>query len=91
MPIVRWTRRAALDPDGISGRIAINSPASADQLLRTLQANADKLAQYSRMGRAGRVQNTRELVVHQHYYLVYRVDGSTVKILRIKHTSQQWP
>jgi toxin ParE1/3/4 len=91
MPIVRWMRRAALDLDGISKRIAIHSPASAKKLLRKMQAKANALAGYPGMGRIGRVPGTREPVVHQSYYLVYRVDGSTVKILRVKHTSQQWP
>nr|WP_308937255.1 type II toxin-antitoxin system RelE/ParE family toxin [Duganella sp. 1411] len=34
---------------------------------------------------------TRELVVHRHYALIYKVVGDQVYILRILHTARQWP
>jgi toxin ParE1/3/4 len=54
-------------------------------------AKADALAFYPGMGRQGRVPGTRELVVHKHYYVVYRIAGATVQILAVNHTAQQRP
>ncbi|HAV9932718.1 type II toxin-antitoxin system RelE/ParE family toxin [Escherichia coli] len=44
-------------------------------------------------GRNGRVEGTRELVIHPHFVLVYEVDSQwgKVYILRVLHTVQKWP
>ena len=44
------------------------------------------------MGRAGRVNGTRELVVSRTpYVVVYRIRGQEVCIVRVLHTAQRWP
>jgi toxin ParE1/3/4 len=43
------------------------------------------------MGRPGRVENTRELVVHRSYVLVYDIAGDTMRVLRVLHTARQRP
>ena len=91
MLIVRWTRPAENDLKRINKRIAAHSAVNADQLLHSIMAKADERALYSRMGRQGRVPGTRELLVHPHYLPVYRTIGTDVKILALKHTSQQSP
>ncbi|HAH2862781.1 TPA: type II toxin-antitoxin system RelE/ParE family toxin [Escherichia coli] len=44
-------------------------------------------------GRNGRVEGTRELVIHPHFVLVYEVDSQwgKVYVLRVLHTAQKWP
>ena len=50
------------------------------------------LAEHPRIGRPGRVEGTRELVVSGTPYIVaYRVAGEDVTILRVLHGAQQWP
>jgi plasmid stabilization system protein ParE len=49
------------------------------------------LTRFPEIGRPGRVPGTRELFAHRHYFLIYRVRGNTVQILRLLHTSRQWP
>jgi toxin ParE1/3/4 len=50
------------------------------------------LADHPHMGRAGRVDGTRELVVARTPYLVvYRVISTEVRIIRVLHSAQCWP
>lgn len=41
--------------------------------------------------RPGRVPDTREVVVHPNYVMVYRVESETITILRVLHAAQRWP
>ena len=44
------------------------------------------------MGRPGRIEGTRELVISRTPYIAaYRIAGDTVRILRLLHGAQQWP
>jgi len=44
------------------------------------------------LGRPGRWENTRELVVGKYPYIVaYRINVDMVEILYIHHTRQDWP
>jgi toxin ParE1/3/4 len=47
---------------------------------------------YPLMGRLGRVEGTRELVIaNTPYILIYRVKLESVEILRVFHTSKRYP
>jgi plasmid stabilization system protein ParE len=48
---------------------------------------AARLARFPHLGRLGRVPETRELVAHERYILVYEIDDDTVWILTLLHTS----
>ncbi len=52
---------------------------------------AARLLSFPYLGRIGRVQETRELIVHKHYVLIYEVEKETVRIIRVLNTAQQWP
>lgn len=41
----------------------------------------------------GRLGGTREMVAHPHYVIVYHLTGKPrqAEVLRVLHTSQQWP
>jgi plasmid stabilization system protein ParE len=44
------------------------------------------------MGRPGRVNGTRELIIQRTPYIAaYRIAGKTVRILRELHGAQMWP
>ncbi|WP_428378126.1 type II toxin-antitoxin system RelE/ParE family toxin [Lichenicoccus sp.] len=50
------------------------------------------MEQHPQIGRAGRIVGTRELVVSgTPYILVYFVADEAVQVLRVLHSSQQWP
>ena len=46
---------------------------------------------HPQLGRPGRVESTRELVVHRNYILVYDVAGDVVRVLHVLHATRQWP
>jgi len=52
---------------------------------------AEFLTRFPELGRPGRVPDTRELLAHRHYFLIYRIREDAVQILRLLHTSKQWP
>ena len=50
------------------------------------------LENYPFMGKSGRVDGTRELIIsNSPYMIIYRVKEETVEILRILHTSKRYP
>lgn len=52
---------------------------------------AARLADFPNLGRAGEIPGTRELIPHESYRLVYEIDGDTLWILALVHTSRRWP
>lgn len=52
---------------------------------------ATRLAEHPKLGRAGRIPGTRELVVHASYRLVYEMNGDALWLLALVHTARQWP
>lgn len=57
-----------------------------------IEAAVQQLAHYPQLGRPGRIERTRELVIsHTPYTLAYVVTDKAVHVLRVLHGSQQWP
>jgi len=52
---------------------------------------AARLAEHPLLGRPGKIPRTRELIPHESYRLVYEIDGETLWVLTLVHTSRQWP
>lgn len=89
---VDWTGPALTDLENHYDFVASQNPrAAADQLGLVLEA-VRRLTRYPRMGRAGDVRGTRELVVPgTPYVAVYRVRDDACEILRVMHGAQQRP
>jgi toxin ParE1/3/4 len=52
----------------------------------------DILQQHPQIGRPGRKQGTRELVISRTpFIVVYRIKAKRIELLRVLHGSQQWP
>ncbi len=87
-----WRRAALNDLESVREFIAQDNPQAAARVHAAIRAAVDPLADYPNLGRAGRVDSTRELiVVDLPYIIVYRVAEDTVRILAVIHTSRQWP
>lgn len=86
-----WKRQARNDLIKIVEYISQDNPDAAEKLANNIEVKAEKLLKYPNLFRAGRKRGTRELVAHENYLVIYRVQGDTVEILRVKHVAQQWP
>lgn len=92
---VRWTQPARRDFLGICDWIDQRNPQAAAAVGRRLLNAADRLAAMPRLGRTGRVEGTRELVVPGLPYVMVYVaeedDDAAVVILRVIHGAMRWP
>lgn len=89
---LRWHRQALEDLRGIHDYLAHKSPTAAGRVVATIRKQADILREHPAIGRPGRLEGTKELVVSRYPYIVaYRVNGADVEILLVVHTSRRWP
>jgi len=77
--------------DDIYCYIARDNPAAAARLNALFDHRAESLLDHPQLGRLGRVSGTRELLAHRHYLLIYDVNDTRIRILRVVHTARQWP
>ena len=86
-----WTPEAIADRDAIFDYIDADNPAAAIALDELFSEKAEQLTVHPKLGRPGRVDGTRELVVHENYILVYDIAGELARMLRVLHAARQWP
>ena len=91
MTLLYWTPEAVQDRDSIYDYIQADNPAAAIAMDELFEKNTRNLTDHPQMGRIGRVEGTRELVVHHHYVVVYDLVGGAVRVLRWLHTARRWP
>lgn len=88
-----WRPKALEDREAIWDYISPRNYAAAVKLDDEFEEKAELASQNPNYGKPGRVAGTREILVRKNYYLVYEVDEhtSTVSMVRVLHTSQNWP
>jgi len=85
-----WTEPARQDLRGIFEYIAEENPRAASALLTEIKERVTILQHTPQLGRKGRVEGTRELVLSgTHYLLPYRVKNQTLQILAVFHASRE--
>lgn len=78
--------------ENVENYISQNNPEAARQVIVKIRSSVNQLAAYPYMGREGRLEGTRELVISQTpYIVVYRVQQEAVEILRVLHSARRWP
>ncbi|MCY1740741.1 type II toxin-antitoxin system RelE/ParE family toxin [Ensifer sp. SL37] len=90
MRLVRRDSYAA-DLDRIVERIAENNPAAALDMWDDIESQVERLCDFPRSGRTGRMPGTRELVVTGTAYIIVYIVGDDVELVRVLHGAQQWP
>ncbi|WP_169974020.1 type II toxin-antitoxin system RelE/ParE family toxin [Tautonia rosea] len=89
---IRWLRGAIQSLRAIHAHIAIDSPEATGRVVRKIQSAERRLLLFPSSGRQGHVAGTMELVIPDlPYVVVYRIEGETLDILRVVHTSMDWP
>lgn len=87
-----WTEPARQDLREIFTYIAEENPNAARRLLAEIKERAILLQDNPQIGRAGRVDGTRELVIAgTQYILPYRLKEQQIQILAVFHGARLWP
>ena len=87
-----WTESARDDLRDIFTYIVQENPSAARRLLSLIREKSTALTENPDIGRIGRIEGTRELVLSgTHYILPYRITGQQIQILAVLHGARQWP
>lgn len=89
---IRWTRLAVEDLDSAYDYIATTNPTAARAVIARIGSALEALKAHPLIGRKGRVEGTRELVVPDTPFVVaYRMAKARVEILGVIHGARRWP
>lgn len=89
---VKYTESAKADLHGILSYIARDNPFAARKVIQAIRDQVNVLSDQAVIGRSGRIDGTRELVIHGLPYVVcYAVTDKTITVLRVLHGRQRWP
>ena len=90
---IDWTLPARRSLATITEYIAQDDPVAAVALDDAILGHVAALGDHPRLGRVGRVEGTRELVIASNYLVVYCIDeeSGSVSILQVLHAKLEWP
>ena len=89
---IKWLRQVLRNLKQAHNYIIKDNPTAAQELILKIQNAANQLENYPLMGKSGRVEGTRELIIsNSPYIIIYRVKEESIEILRILHTSKRYP
>ena len=89
---IRWTEEAAADLERITDFLFEHAPGRAADVGRTIYNAPAPLVKFPRLGRPGKKEGTRELVLSPFpYIIVYKVLDDAVQLVRILHGAPKWP
>lgn len=89
---LRWSRFSVADRLAIFDYLDERNPQAASANDLAIEKQIERLRRFPMLGKAGRIEGTRELMIKRTpYFVAYQLERSTVRVLRILHTSQLWP
>lgn len=89
MTEVVWTEPALAHLGAIRAYIAQFNPKAAAEVAASLKSLGESLNHFPHRGRLVRGTSFRELVSVYPYTIRYAIEGDTVVILRVRHTSRR--
>jgi toxin ParE1/3/4 len=89
---IRLTKPAINDLREVEAYICQDNPSAAVNTVNRILEAIEYLEKFPGMGRAGRVPDTRELVISSTPFIaIYQVRMQVIFILRILHAARKWP
>jgi toxin ParE1/3/4 len=89
---IEWSVQALEDRVAIFDYIWADNHAAASRLDDRIDHEVERLVHFPDMGRTGRAEGTRELIITRSPYIVaYTFTEDSIAILRVLHGAQQWP
>jgi len=89
---LQWTPIATEHLRSTYEYVAQDSARAAQSLIERVFSVAERLRDYPRMGREGRVEGTRELAVAgTPFVVVYRLYQARIDVLAVFHGARKWP
>ena len=89
---IKWSLPAINDLQSAFGFISEENPKAARRIASRIQESVEYLEEQPNMGRPGRLEGTRELVVSgTPFVVVYWGRKGCIQILRILHHARKWP
>ena len=87
-----WTRLALADLDNAYEYISEDRPSAALDVIERIEKALEALRKHSYIGRPGRIEGTRELVISGTPFVIpYRIRHSQVELLAVMHGARRWP
>jgi plasmid stabilization system protein ParE len=87
-----WLKSAVESLRSLHAWIATENPIAARQVAQAIRTATFRLGDFPSSGRIGMVPGTREIVLaNLPYLIVYRIHDQRVEILRVFHTSRNYP
>jgi toxin ParE1/3/4 len=89
---LRWTEAAADDLERIADYLFETTPLHAARIVLSIYESPRQLLTFPALGRPGKVEGTRELVLTPLPYIVVYVLGmDIIHVARLLHGAQKWP
>ena len=85
---IKWLKRALHDMNRIALYIALDNKDRAVSFVHEIFDQVDDLRLFPYLGRSGKKDNIRELVIRKHYLVSYRMREDTIEILQVWHTAK---
>ncbi len=87
-----WRRMALDDLEAARRYVAEHNPGAVARVRSAILTSIGRLADHPNLGRPGRVDGSRELVIPRTPYIVaYAVLDELVMILSVMHSARKWP
>lgn len=86
-----WRRSALRELANATDYIAARNPAAAQRIKDLIDHHIALARVVPGMGRPGRVPDTRELIAHPNYIVIYKVAAEHIVVLRVLHAHQRYP
>ena len=89
---IKWSLPALSDLQAAAEYIAEDNAMVAGKMASRVQEAVEYLVEQPNIGRPGRLDGTRELVVSgTPFIIVYLIREGVVQILRVLHHARRWP